>query len=172
MAKIFFGILSSFRDTYSKFLLADIAQSSRESHTSNMNSIAVFPTAQLQLNNIQREKRVDESYGNANKKSKHIENDSGIRPRKARRVSRHNYGNAIDDLGRNDSDDESMSTQIETNNGLGSTHRRHNRDRRHIRRKLKQKSTIPGHVAWTKWMNSNAKNRMLIQSRMRCCTND
>jgi hypothetical protein len=85
-------------------------------------------------------------------------NGAGMRARKARRVSR-SYGNAIGRLAGNNSDAESTSSQNETIHDLRSTNTRSRTDRIRIRRKLKQKSKIPGHVAWMKWMNSDAKNR-------------
>jgi aquaporin related protein len=46
-------------------------------------------------------------------------------------------------------DDDSTGTET-TRNGIS---------RRHIRKRLKEKEKIPGHVQWIKWMNSEWKNR-------------
>ncbi|CZR55123.1 related to aquaporin [Phialocephala subalpina] len=57
-----------------------------------------------------------------------------------------------------------MSSNTETFNGLAEIRSRTGdsnaggRGRRQIRKELKQKSKVPGNVAWTKWMHSDAKN--------------
>jgi hypothetical protein len=72
---------------------------------------------------------------------------SGIRARKQDNNVRRAYGNAVGNLGRRD--DDSTGTET-TRNGIS---------RRHIRKRLKEKEKIPGHVQWIKWMNSEWKNR-------------
>ncbi len=109
------------------------------------------------------------SYYRGNRGSKHVEsNGSGMRARNGRGATGHRYGNHIGRIGVSDSDNESISTQNESNEGLGTSHRSSRssrRERQLPKRKLKQKGNVPGHVAWTKWMNSDTKNRMLV---MKC----
>lgn len=72
---------------------------------------------------------------------------SGIRARKQDNNVRRAYANAVGNLGGRD--DDSTGTET-TRNGIS---------RRHIRKRLKEKEKIPGHVQWIKWMNSEWKNR-------------
>jgi len=80
-------------------------------------------------------------------------------------VSRRRYANAIGRIGQGDDqyDSDSMSPYVETTNDRAITSRGNYQSperRGYIRERLKQKAKVPGHVAWTKWMNSDAKNRM------------
>jgi aquaporin related protein len=111
--------------------------------TITMTSISNFPPRSGKA------RSTSQTYQDSN--SNNIRNQtgdtSGIRARKQDNNLRRAYGNAVGNLGGRD--DDSTGTET-TRNGIS---------RRHIRKRLKEKEKIPGHVQWIKWMNSEWKNR-------------
>lgn len=72
-----------------------------------------------------------------------------MQARRADRLPRREYHNSI---GRMGEDTSSLSS-------AGRNRPRSQQERMEIRKRLQQQSKIPGHVKWTKWMNSEWKNR-------------
>lgn len=95
------------------------------------------------------EKDIQQKY--INRKGKTSRDSTGDIPylRARNNISnvRRTYGNAVGNLGARD--DESTETAEASKDVF----------RNHIRRRLKEKEKIPGHVQWIKWMHSEWKNR-------------
>jgi hypothetical protein len=94
------------------------------------------------------EKHVDEIYGdgNGNTIRTPTEITSGVRARNNKPNAVRAYGNTVRHLGARDDD----STETEgSRNGVSRTK---------IRKRLKEKEKVPGHVQWIKWMHSEWKN--------------
>lgn len=105
--------------------------------------------------NLRQQRRLDVEkrehvyqYSNGDMSSSHVE--PSLRARKV--PERREYHNSIGRMGAMEEDSDSPSSE-----GFNNRSRSHH-DRMQIRRRLKQKSKIPGHVKWTKWMHSEWKN--------------
>jgi hypothetical protein len=107
------------------------------------------------------EKHINETphTPNRNTNSSYVESDVRNRRKSDRNnVSRRNYHNAVGRLGSNDDDDQTTISRTTTFNQVRTTIGED--ERRRLRRHLKRKSRIPGHVQFTKWMHTESKNRM------------
>ena len=107
------------------------------------------------------EKRINEAQTNG----QHVEN-SGMRARRQNldrnHISLRDYDRAI---GGADWDDDGVEiagvSSSASRPSLRSRSHNSHHERKHIRRRLKQKhkSKIPEHVKWTQWIHSDSKNR-------------
>lgn len=125
-------------------------------------------TASTQFGHSFQEKTINESANDATQhpalRKRRIPSDSSPSSKASppRRSSRRQRSRRRDYGGRHqDEDDESD----EDSDSMDSEEWRHHHRRRHIRRKLKAKheaDVIPLRIPWTKWMHSDAKNRMSL----------
>jgi hypothetical protein len=114
------------------------------------------------------EKHINETphTPNRNANSSHVESAlrNGRKPDR-NNVSRRNYHNAVERLSSQDDDDRTTITRTILNQARTTTSED---ERRKLRRHLKRKSKIPGHVQFTKWMHTESKNRMYRTTAFGC----
>jgi hypothetical protein len=108
------------------------------------------------------EKHIDETLHTANGAGNTAHVESAVRNRRKpdkNNVSRRDYHNAVGRLGSDDDDDDDQTIRSRSSlNQARTTKSEH--ERRRLRRHLKRKSRIPGHVQFTKWMHTESKNRI------------
>jgi hypothetical protein len=99
------------------------------------------------------EKDLNQTYMDGNLNENLTQDSSGVRARNINPVAGKQYGNAIGRLREKDDEDSTASGTTE-DHYQRTTHRRRER----VRKRLREKQKVPGHVQWVKWMNSEWKN--------------
>jgi hypothetical protein len=108
------------------------------------------------------EKNINETLHTSNVNSNSSHAEPAVRNRRKpnrNNVSRRDYHNAVGRLGSDNDLDDDLTVRSRTTLSQARTTKGEH-ERRRLRRHLKRKSRVPGHVQFTKWMHTESKNRI------------